>query len=260
MPMRSFLAGALLALGLLTASPMVHAEDVASVCVADAEVGQRLRDEARFIESRARFIRCSAEACPGVVRRECVQWLADVDQRMPSIVIATRDGSSKDVIGAAIVLDGKPLGASVVGREIPVDPGPHRLDATLAGHRRGVESVVVREREQGRRVVLVLPSDRPAVRAVPPRRSVPVLSWVLGGVAIAGGAGFGIFWSRSLDEVSDLRASCAPYCTQDQIDDARFPANIARISAAIGITAAAFAVAVYFLTPPSPRAKTVGTF
>ena len=254
----------LAAAAILGTTSVVRAEDTAAACVADAEAGQSLRDDGKLMDGRARFIRCSSEGCPAVVRRECVQWLTDVDQRLPSIVLATRDGSAKDVVGASLVLDGKPLGASVIGRELPVDPGPHRLEATLKGYVRVLDSVVVREREKGRSIVLVLRSERPAVVLVPTRRTIPVVSWVLGGVAAAGGAGFGVFWARSLDEVSDLRASCAPYCTSDRIDDARLPANVARISAAIGITAAVAAVALYFLTPPGPlrppRSTTAGTF
>jgi hypothetical protein len=75
------------------------------------------------------------------------------------------------------------------------------------------------------------------------------LSWILGGVAVAGGGAFAYFWFTGADRVSDLRSSCAPYCSDDQVDAVRVPLTTARVALGIGIAAAVGAVAVYLLRP-----------
>lgn len=241
-------------MAILGIAPSARAqESTAARCVAEAERAQKTRDDGHLTESRAMFVRCGAEECPGVVRRECVKWLGEVDDRIPTLVVSTRSSEGKDVLGAEIVLDGTPVPPARVGREIQVDPGPHTLRATLAGYDVATDSVVVREREKGRPVVLVLRAKGESVATPPPpkARSVPLLSWILGGVAVAGGAGFGIFWSQALGEKSDLQGSCSPYCSDAQMDDVRTPRNLAYVSLGVGIGAAIGAVAVYFLQSPS---------
>jgi hypothetical protein len=228
-------------------------DDEAARCVDDASVAQKLRDNGHLVEARALFVSCAADVCPGLVRRDCIQWLAQVDERLPTVVIAARGKDGKDLAGARVILDGKPVPPERLGRSFQLDPGPHTLQASHPGLPSRDESIVLAEREKGRSVVLVLETPTSSVTTADarPPRSIPVLSWVLGGVAVVGGAGFGVFWYQGMDEVSTLRSSCAPNCTADQIDDARTPLTIARISGGIAIAAAAGAVLAYFLSQGS---------
>jgi hypothetical protein len=244
----------------------------AAECVAATERGQAKRDEGQLVASRAEFLACGGESCPAVVRRECVRWLAEVDARIPTLVVSVADSNGKDVAAAEVSLDGVRLPAAGLGRAFSLDPGPHVLRVTGKKVDPIEERIVVRERERERVVKLVLrslepPPARPAsgLVTVPRKRTVPALSWVLGGVAVLGGAGFAYFWARGMNEVSDLRGSCSPYCTASQIDDARSPLTVARISGGVGIAAALAAVTVYFLQPttttqPASSAAAPGTW
>lgn len=231
-------------------------------CVAATERGQAKRDEGQLVASRAEFLACGGDACPAVVRRECVRWLAEVDARIPSLVVSVADSNGKDVVAPEVSLDGVRLPAAGVGRAFTLDPGPHLLRA--AGKRVDAveEKIVVRERERERVVKLVLRShDPPPPRAssgpitVPRARTVPALSWVLGGVALVGAGGFAYFWARGMGKVSDLRDTCSPYCSAEQIDDARSPLTLARVSGIVGIAAAIGAVAVYLLQPTTTQSS-----
>ena len=246
----------LAALGLVPAT--ARGETVPERCVARAAEGQKSRDEGHLLESRALFVQCGAEACPSIVARECVRWLAEVDERMPTLVIAAKGSNGRDVL-ADITLDGKPLAAASVGRDVQLDPGRHTIAASASGYESKTETVVVREREKGRRVELVLVAHSAVDTSAPAPatgRSIPALSGILGAVAVAGGAGFGYFWWRGMDEVRTLRESCAPHCTSEQIDEAREPLTIARVSLGIGIAAAVGAVVVYLVQPRSTPATT----
>ncbi len=230
-------------------------------CVAATERGQAKRDEGQLVASRAEFVACSGDACPAVVRRECVRWLAEVDARIPSLVVSVADSNGKDVLAPEVSLDGVRLPTAGVGRAFTLDPGPHVLRATGKEVEPVEETIVVRERERERIVKLVLRSHEPSpARAgsrpitVPRARTVPALSWVLSGVALVGGGGFAYFWARGMGKVSDLRDTCSPYCSSEQTDDARSPLTIARISGIVGIAAAIGAVTVYFLQPTTTQA------
>lgn len=240
----------------LVASPAA-AETAAEKCIAAAERGQSLRDEGKLVASRAELIACANDACPAVVRRECARWLAEVDQRIPSIVISVKDRSGRDVVAPSVTVDGMPLATSALGRAYALDPGPHRLRAVHGSHPPAEESIVLREREQARVVNLVIrtPETKAEQPLVSRKRTVPTLSWILGGVALVGAGGFAYFWADGMGTVGDLERTCKPFCTPDQIDEARTPLDIARVSLGVGVVAAVAAVVVYLAQPTtaSPR-------
>ena len=47
-------------------------------CIAQSEKAQLDRDEGRFLDARGSFVACASEECPRVVRRDCVEFLAEV--------------------------------------------------------------------------------------------------------------------------------------------------------------------------------------
>ena len=97
-------------------------------CVAAAERGQQERDRAAFVEARASFRSCAADECPSLVRKDCAQWLADLETSIPSVVLGAKDARGNDVLGARILVDGRPYQEEVdSGRPIALDPGPHKF-------------------------------------------------------------------------------------------------------------------------------------
>ncbi len=254
MPVTRAFAAALASAVVALASDAAAQGTAAERCIASADKGQLLRDEGKLRASRVELATCGADACPVVVRRECVRWLEEVDARIPTAIVTARDGAGRDLPLAKLVLDGQVVPAERVGRSLALDPGPHTLRAEVGG-RSAEESFILQEGERDRIVPVILRAPDELTRY---EKRVPVLSWILGGVALAGGVGFGVFWAKGMGEVSDLRATCSPYCTSAEVDDVRPSLTIARISGGVAIGAAVSAVAVYLLSSPKPVPRKTG--
>ncbi len=137
-------------------------------CSSTAYAGQVLRDERRWLEASKQFVSCAQEACPKVVRNDCARWRSELEDAIPTLLIAVQaDGA--DVTDAEVELDGAPL--QLIGTAVSVDPGPHVLVA-----RRGARSVTLKvlalERDKARKLVLALEPE-PAPVVVTPRATSP---------------------------------------------------------------------------------------
>jgi hypothetical protein len=92
------------------------------------------------------------------------------------------------------------------------------------------------------------PPQPPAARAEPVRR-IPTLSYILGGVGVAGLAGFGALAVTTSGKEDELRSSCAPVCTEEDVDELKTRYLIGDIALAAGALAVAGAITVYYITP-----------
>lgn len=241
---------------LTTANGVARADDAA--CIQDASEGQRLRDEGKLRAARERLVACARSACPQIVSADCGRWLTAVEERIPSIVLSARDNTGRDVGAVRVLLDAAPFVGTLDGRAVPLDPGAHVLRFEGAGFEPLEVRIIANESEKGRAVGAVLvrtappklkeaPSKSPTPS--PPERPVPLATWILGGVAVAGFAGFGALWFTGTSDGHDLR-TCAPRCSQDQIDDVELQLRAAQISLGIG-AAAAIAAGILYATRPT---------
>lgn len=229
-------------------------------CATASEEGQQLRDEGKLVSSRERFLHCASEDCPAVIRQDCIRWISEVETRTPTIVLVIRDEAGRN-IEPRVSVDGAPF-ATLQGRASPIDPGAHVLRFELADAVPIEERVVVVEHEKGRVVAITLPSKQKTPPPAPPptpaqprqeHRGFSPLSLSLAGVTILGAIGFGYFWATGIDRATDLRDTCAPYCSQDDISDVRTKIVLADISLGVAITAAVGAVATYLFVPMRRR-------
>ena len=83
-------------------------------------------------------------------------------------------------------------------------------------------------------------------------RPIPPLSWLLGGVGLAGTAGFVAFGlsSRALEQ--ELEQQCSPVCSEERIDRVRQRSIIANVSLGVGVSSLAAAGALYLLRSDEP--------
>jgi hypothetical protein len=212
---RLLAAGVLLTLacygGGASAAPSQKAQ-----CIAAAEATQELRDKKQLVEARAQALRCTLDACPAVVRHECVVWLREIEEATPSLVFRARDESGQDLIETRVLLDGKVIAEKLDGSPVRLDPGEHsvRFEPHDASRPAVDQKVLVPVGEKNRVVTVQLvkpgaapsttsPADprEPAAPPVSPETTAPAgaaprsntIPWVAAGVGFAGLATFGVF-------------------------------------------------------------------
>jgi hypothetical protein len=185
---------------------------------------------------------------------DCVRWTRQVDDALPSVVMAARDAGGRDLPDVHVSVDGKPpvdLGA----RAIRVDPGSHRFVFQRSGSADVEASVILREGEKNRQVVATFgapPSTQGAAsNANGPSRPVPVSAWLAGGVAAVAIVGFATF--GTLGVMDRATNHCDSGCSGDQKSAVDTKFVIADIS--LGVSVVALAVAAWlYLSRPSVEA------
>lgn len=244
-----------LACAALSAAGTARADTV-EACARAAEEGQSLRDKGQLVEARARFVSCSAEACPRLVRTDCGGWLADVEARTPTMVLAATGEGGRDLTDVTVTIDGAPA-EPISARAIPLDPGPHRLRFARPSGAVVDRPVVLREGERRRVVTATFGDTRHPLPLGGSGRPTIIASIALGGAALAGAGLFAGLATAAKDEVTRLRSTCAPDCTAAQVDAVRAKEIGANVALGVGIAAAAAAVVVLVVRPGAARAASI---
>lgn len=192
-------------------------------CVIAAEQAQVLRDAHKLTEARAALQVCVNSNCPTFIRRDCGQWLEEVDESLPTVVISATDASGKYVSDVRVLVDGTPFASRLDGRAQPINPGLHvfrfeRSDGTSA-----MQQVLVRQGGKNQYIVV-------ALAGVPWR----TLGLVVGGIGVVG---LGIGTAFGLAAASDKsRADCdeRSLCEPSALASARRNATVANVGFVTG--------------------------
>src|SRR5450755_3781939 len=149
-------------------APAAAPLDTRAKCVAEHEQSQIARMKESLVTARAAALSCSQAECPALLRSDCVQWFAELDREVPSVVISVRAGAN-DVSGAAVRVDGNAVPQALDGQPLELDPGPHLVEVLLAGQAALSRVVVLAAGEKARLLVFELPNSAlPAATATPP--------------------------------------------------------------------------------------------
>jgi len=225
-------------------------------CLTAHEQAHVHRDEGDMLATRDALRQCSNEACPSLVQRDCIEWLADVERSIPTVVVE-------------VTLDGKPgdpLQFSIDGVEGPVPTGPIELNPGTHVFRATAEidgETLTREQ-----AILVQPSVRRQevrldISATPPPSTSDVAAGpvgdggrrlrlagfsLLGVGAAAGAATLGLGVSAIVDH-GKMEEECAPFCDADRARSAgaRFLAAdvLGAVSGALLVTSVVLLVVGY---------------
>ncbi|MCU0689967.1 MAG: hypothetical protein MUF54_01065 [Polyangiaceae bacterium] len=253
-------------LGTLAASGLAStaSADDKAACLESYVEAQRLKKDSSYIAARDKLIVCSHDACPAAIRSECVQWLAEVDRALPSVVVLAKDHDGHDIVDVRVTVDGEPFLERAEGKAIPIDPGVRTFRFEASGFQTQERQVVVRASVQDRVIAVALTRQTAAGPAPPaasdapttadpaadssPSRAVPAPAYVLGGVGVVGLAGFGAFAWRFSGQRSDLEG-CKPFCSQTDIDAADRSRKVAFVSLGVGVVALGAATVLYATRP-----------
>jgi hypothetical protein len=234
--------------------------DAVHECGVSAERGQRLREKRSLKAAREEFIACAKERCPSAIRVDCAGWLADVQGRIPSIVVRATDQGGRDLMDVRVFVDGELLQQRLDGKSFEVDPGERTLRFERGTDPPVAKKILVREGEHHRPVDIVLGEKKPEEPVRPPpspqtaSHETPVLPIILAGVGLVGIGGFAFFAGTGKSDLDDLRATCAPRCAQSDVDSAESKILIGNVSLGVGIVALAAAAILFFTQGTSSTA------
>ena len=198
-------------------------------------------------------------------------------ERIPKLVIERGQGAE----AATIELDGIALGASSIGIDVPLDPGPHQVAARASGYEPYMETIEVPERETKRVLVTMKrivenagatsnddnkePVPLPAAPPAQSSRMVPYAVGIGGGVLLITSGVFYLMRQskiNSLDTLCGNQDVCKPDAPVAQVNDEKSKLRtynaVATITALGGLAAVGLAVGLLVLDTKAskPQAAT----
>lgn len=240
--------------------------DAKLICVGALEQAQSHEQAGRYLASQDELLKCINPVCGEAILSWCTRMHAELKAAIPTVVFSAQDEARNvDLSEVTVTLDGKPLLDVLDGKATALDPGRYSLTFSAAGHEPLQKAVVIRAGERFRQIHVSFPraegaTTPVAVTRVAPRplasmpepsgRSVPVMTYVLGGLGVVGVGTFATLrvMANSLDD--ELQQGCAPSCTEAALatlDQRYFMSNVA-----LGLGAAALGgAALFYLIEPS---------
>jgi hypothetical protein len=237
--------------------------DAKKACLVQHEAAQTHRRTGKLLEARDAVLVCSRDECPAAVRSDCGDWLELVTKTIPSLVIRAKS-DDKDVFEVRVFVDGKLVTSHLDGTPFELNPGPHSLRFEYSNFDPIKQEILVLEGEKNLVIAANFakaapvskdPLPKPPERDAPPLetyRPTPVLTYVLGGVALAGVGGFAAFGLLGQQEKKALESSCRPVCGDKDLDPVRTRFIMADASLGIAIVSTVAAGIVYFTRPARP--------
>ena len=243
------------------APPSAAADPAKAECFARHEEAQVARRQGHLLEARAWLRQCASATCIGIVRADCIEWLAEVERAIPSVVITAR-ARGADLVDVKVIIDKQPVTARLTGAALDLDPGAHQLRFESAPWPAVERTILVSEGVKDRPIdVEFAPVAPPTAPVAPPPapffKPPDRLDYVLAGTAAAGLATsitFGIWalWSRSnLD-------SCAPFCTDEDTNPVRAKLIVADVALGVSVVSLAI-VFLHMRAPADSRQARTGT-
>ena len=240
------------------------ASDSKKACIVQHEAAQTHRRTGKLLEARDAVLVCSRDECPAAVRSDCGEWLETVSKTIPSLVIRAKS-DDKDVFEVRVFVDGKLVKSHLDGTPFELNPGPHSLRFEYSNFDPIKQEILVLEGEKNLVIAAnfakALPVSQEPLAKAPERESpapvesyrpTPVLTYVLGGVALAGVAGFAAFGSLGQKEKTELESSCRPLCSDKDLQPVRTKFLVADASLGLAIVSVVAAGVVYFARPTKP--------
>jgi len=220
-------------------------------CASAADQAQQLRDEGKYRRAREQLIVCARDVCPAPIKRDCLEWLSQVESTAPTVVFGAKEGT-KDLSDVKVYVDGAAVTERLDGKPVQMDLGKHTVKFEYQGQTKE-EDVIIGAGQKNRNVTVTFGGAAAAGPAGPAPADggggslVPAI--IVGGVGVLALGSFAIFGLGGKSDVSDLEKTCKPRCAQSDVDAAKTKLLIADISLGVGIVA--LGVATYLvLTRP----------
>lgn len=242
---------------LLLSTPRVASADPAT-CSAKHEAGQSSVAGGKLRAAVEAFTACgSDDACPNLIRKECLRLFDETNRALPTVTLSATDGT-RELLAVRVYADGELLVEKLEGRALPLDPGLRHFRFVLPDGRELLTDAVLREGEKNRPVGVVSSPRKasPAPEALPRARTEPSLGlgaafWTATGVGIAS-VGAGVTLALLGRSEENQVAACAPRCPRERQRNLEASKDLylgANIAFGVSIAAAVTATTLYLVTP-----------
>ncbi len=188
--------------------------------------------------------------------RKARERAAAIEPRLPRLIIAV----PAPVKGLHVMRDGAEIGQGQYGSAVPVDPGPHNIEAKAAGFEGWSSKVDIAEKATLTVTVPELKASSTAGKSETPvaketGRDTRTLGLVVASVGVVGLAASGLLMLGARSTYAESDAHCVGNtCDAEGVDirdRARGRGNVATVVFGVG-AAALVAGGVLWLTSPSP--------
>jgi hypothetical protein len=271
-------AGLAAALAFVLASPEAVADVRAekAACFDAAEQGQLFRYNGDLVGARERLMACATTECPVAVAHDCTKWLGEVIEALPSLAIHAKDSRGHDVIGAAVLIDGRRVAVQLGGVAVAINPGAHRIRLETPAGVTYEEKILLVEGQKDRVLDATFPVDlnldgtRAKAPPVQPEvarggHTVDAVALAFAAVGVSGIALATYFELAGQSEYRALEKGCglSGTCYPSAIDSSKGKLYYgAPITFGVGLLSMGTAATVFFLGhhPPSPAASATWQF
>jgi len=222
-------------------------------CFDAYEQTQRLRNSGKLVQARAQAAICSQSDCPATLKRDCIQWNAEIGHLLGTVVFAAKDEKGQDATVTGIYVDDRKVADAIDGRPVTLEPGPHKVRFERGD--RKVETIIqVPAGASNQRVEQAFAPAAPPPQTPGRRAGIPRTSLILGGVA-----GIGLVSFVSFAIAGRVEQGCSPLCSSGQISTMRAEYAVADVSWITGLAAVGGAVAFWYLSPAQAGPQTAST-
>jgi hypothetical protein len=173
--------------------------------------------------------------------------LSTLQERIPKVTI--KRGANASL--AKISIDGVEVGATMIDKPMPVDPGGHSVGAELRGYQKFEKAFEVTEKQAITVEVALDPApnmespygngpEQTGDKAAPPQKSANIVPWVIGGVGAASLVASGVFFILRQSAISDLDSACpsrtdCPPELEDKANSGRMFSTLSVITLGVGV-------------------------
>jgi hypothetical protein len=235
--------------------------DAAAACIAAYETLQESRAGGALHAAREQAFECASSACPAFIQKDCGTWLEEIDAEMPTVSFEVRSGGKP--FGAARVFEGERLITDRSGEgAVELDPGVHALRFEADGREPVTRTFQIERGRKNQRLGVDLPElpppaeSRPPPQAPPPpveKQATSIAPYIVGGIGVAGIAGFAVLGATGLSREASLERRCAPHCSGAELQSLKTRYLLADVSLGVGV--AGLLVGGYLLIAPSSSDK-----
>jgi hypothetical protein len=235
-------------LAALAARPAAaHADDAKARCVRAHVDGQRQRLAGDLEQARESLRACLRPGCPDLVRRDCVTWLREVQALIPTVIFGAQDERGGDLADVRVFVDGALVQQRLAGEPVELRPGKRAVRFESEGQEPAEMQLVVAQGEKNRLVRATL-KDPPAPEGSAAVRALP---FALGGFGLAAATAGLVLDLVATAELRELRDTCAPFCSTDDVNATRNMMIAGDTLLAVGILSIGAAVIWLVLREPA---------